>query len=184
MKKLLFIPALLAVLLLAGCGKNPQTYLDEAKQLVEAKKYKDAIKVYEKMIAEMPESDSLVVAYFSLGALYNMPEVAQTSKEKMTAVEYYKKVHEKFPKSVYAPKALFMAGYVYGNDLGDIAKATDCYNTVIKEYPDDPSAKLAKDDLPNLGKSPEELLNEAFKKQEQNGKPKEGEQKKETIAHP
>jgi len=184
MKKMILLPAFVAILLLAGCGKDPQSYLDEAKKLVEAKKYKDAIKVYESMIAEMPESDSLAVAYFSLGGLYNMPEVAQTSKDKMTAVEYYKKVHEKFPKSEYAPMALFYAGFIYGNELGDIAKATENYNLLIKEYPEHPAAKLAKDDLALLGKTPEELLNEALKKNEQGGEKKDGEKKKEEFVHP
>jgi len=184
MKRISLLAAFVAVLLLAGCGKNPQSYIDEAKKLVEAKKYKDAIKVYEAMIAEMPESDSLVVAYFNLGALYNLPEVAQSSKEKMTAVEYYRKVYDKFPKSTYAPSALFYAGFVYGNELGDIAKATENYNLLIKNYPDHPSAKLAQDDLALLGKSPEEILNEKLKQQEQGGDIKEGEKKKEEFVHP
>ncbi|KAA0251995.1 MAG: hypothetical protein EDM75_12480 [Chlorobiota bacterium] len=79
--------------------------------------------------------------------------------------------------------ALFYAGFIYGNELGDIAKATENYNLLIKEYPEHPAAKLAKDDLALLGKTPEELLNEALKKNEQGGGKKEADKKPETAAH-
>lgn len=179
MKKLSFISALLVVLLFAGCGKNPQTYLDEAKKLIEGKKFKDAIKVYETMIKEMPESDSLVVAYFNLGNLYRMPEVAETSKDKLSAIENFKKVFEKFPKSPYAPYALFNVGYIYGNDLNDIQNATENYNLLIKNFPDNHLSKVAKDDMAILGTPPEVLLNEKLKEREK--KAKDGNKE---VAHP
>lgn len=167
------------VLLFAGCGKNPQTYLEEAQKLIEGKKFKDAIKVYETMIKEMPESDSLVVAYFNLGNLYRMPEVAETSKDKLTSIENYKKVFEKFPKSQYAPLALFNTGYIYGNELNDIKNSTEYYNLLIKSFPEHELAQIAKKDMETLGKSPEELLNEALKQREKDAK--EG---KKEVAHP
>ncbi|MBK6680459.1 MAG: tetratricopeptide repeat protein [Ignavibacteriales bacterium] len=166
MKKLSLLSTLLMVLLLAGCGKDPGKYLSEAQKLIETKKYKDAIKVYETMIAEMPESDSLVVAYYNLGNLYRMPEVAETSKEKLKAVEYYRIVFDKFPKSEYAPVSLFNSGFIYGNELNDVKNATENYNLLIKNFPDHELTAIAKQDMEILGKSPEEILNEKLKEQE------------------
>jgi len=118
----------------------------------------------------LEDPTSIVVAYYHLGELYRMPEIAKSSKDKLKAIENYKKVYEKFPKNDLASQALFQIGFIYGNELDDIPNATEYYNKVIKEYPKTEAAKLAQDDLQLLGKSPEELLNERMKKNENNKK--------------
>jgi TolA-binding protein len=182
MRKVLFgLSLMMVTLLIAGCSKDPQEYLSEAKTLVDAKKYKEAITVYEKMIADLPESDSLQVAYFNLGSLYRTPEIAVTSKDKLKAIEYYRTVFDKFPKSVYAPMALFNVGFIYGTELNDIKNATDNYNILIKNFPNHQLSDIAKQDMQMLGKNIEEDLNKKIKEQEERAK-KEGNKKE--VAHP
>ena len=53
---------------------------------------------------------------------------------------------------------LFMAGFVQANDLHDYDAASETYNLFLKTYPDHELATSAKEELDNMGLTPEEIL--------------------------
>jgi len=57
-----------------------------------------------------------------------------------------------------APQALFLAGFIYENDLKNLDKAKDMYNTFMKKYPNDTLAASVKFSLENLGKPADEII--------------------------
>lgn len=93
--------------------------------------------------------------------------LARTIENPNKAIQLYYMLGEKIPSHPKAPTALFMMGFVYENDLGDLAKAKSTYEEFLKRYPNDPDyADDAQNALKLLGKSPDELVKE-FEKQQQ-----------------
>lgn len=88
--------------------------------------------------------------------------LAKTIDNPDKAVQLYSEVAAKMPNHRKAPMALFMAGFVYENDLLDLNKAKECYESFLKIYPKDPDfADDAQMALKMLGKSPEEIIKAA-----------------------
>lgn len=81
------------------------------------------------------------------------------------ALQLYYQVESQLPEHRQAPAALFLSGFIYENDLGDLDKAKTVYQDFLKRYPDDPNyLDDVQVSLKNLGKSPEELIREFEKK--------------------
>ena len=57
-----------------------------------------------------------------------------------------------------------MMGFVYANDLGNADKAKQTYEDFLKRYPKDELAESARAELKNLGKTPEQILEEMNRK--------------------
>lgn len=99
--------------------------------------------------------------------------VAKTIGNPNLAVQLYYAVAEKLPEHHKAPTALFMMGFTYDNDMGDLDKARSTYQSFLQKYPNDPDyADDAEYGLKLLGKSNEEIVRgfEKNKKDEQNPK--------------
>ena len=87
--------------------------------------------------------------------------LAKTIENPQKAVELYSRLADGMPQHPKAPTALFMLGFVYENDLGDLAKAKAIYESFLQKYPNDPDfADDAQTALKMLGKSPEEIIKE------------------------
>lgn len=87
--------------------------------------------------------------------------LAKTIANPQKAIELYSKLADQMPEHKKAPTALFMLGFVYENDLGDLDKAKSIYESFLQKYPDDPDfADDAQTALKMLGKSPEEIIRE------------------------
>ena len=67
-------------------------------------------------------------------------------------------VADKYPKSEQAPQSLFMAGFIYANELKNYDEAIKTYKLFLEKYPDNQLASSAKDELDNMGLTPEEIL--------------------------
>jgi tetratricopeptide (TPR) repeat protein len=81
------------------------------------------------------------------------------------ALQLYYQVESQYPEHSQAPAALFLSGFIYENDLGDLDKAKTAYQDFLKRYPNDPSyLDDVQVSLKNLGKSAEELIREFEKK--------------------
>lgn len=81
------------------------------------------------------------------------------------ALQLYYQVESQSPEHRQAPAALFLSGFIYENDLGDLDKAKTVYQDFLKRYPNDPSyLDDVQVSLKNLGKSAEELIREFEKK--------------------
>lgn len=87
--------------------------------------------------------------------------VAKSMGNANQSIRLYYRVAEKMPQHPKAPTALFMMGFVYENDLNDLAKAKTTYEDFLKRYPNDPDyADDAKTSLQLLGKTPEQIVRE------------------------
>jgi TolA-binding protein len=159
MKKTYII--LLIGIILAGCGKkDPQEYMEQAKAGVAANNIAEAVSSYQKLVKEYPDSPQASEALFQLGTLYQNKMVtnieAKASLEK--AVDIFKSISDKYPQSKLAPKSLFMSGFILANDLKEYNKATVIFNIFLKKYPNSDLVNSAKEELDNMGLSPEEIL--------------------------
>lgn len=95
----------------------------------------------------------------SVDLLMRAGGLAKTIENPNKALQLYNHVVDNMPSHAKAPTALFMTGFIYENDLGDIEKARTVYEGFLKKYPNDPDfADDAQMALKMLGKSPEEII--------------------------
>lgn len=159
MKKYFFL--VLIPLLIISCSKtSDQEYFDEAKELLDEQKTEEAVQTLQTLIHEYPESKIAPKALVQLAQVYQNQldkkfKIIASFKE---AEKYFMQVYEKYPDSEEAPKALFMSGFIFANDLMKYDEATSRYKLFIEKYPSHPLAVSAKEELDNMGLTPEEIL--------------------------
>lgn len=159
MKKYFVI--ILFALLTISCSKtSDQEYFDQAKSFLKEKKTPEAVKAIEALIKEYPESDIAPKALVQLAGIYQnqMVEKLNPSESFARAQKYFYQVYEKFPESEEAPQSLFLSGFILANDLKNFDLATSHYKLFLSKYPSHPLAVSAKEELDNMGLSPEEIL--------------------------
>ena len=160
MKNILFLLAL--TVLLFGCGKKKQAveYMKEAKAGIEQKKIPETVKAYETLLSEFPNDSLAPEALYQLATLYQnkmVPNLKENeSMEK--AVTLFKSVFDKYSDSKQASVSLFMAGFIQANDLKQYKDATITYNLFLQKYPQNDMAPAAKDELNNMGMTPEQII--------------------------
>ena len=160
MKKVLSV-FITIIFLLAGCSKtSDKGYMDKATENAKNENYSEALSSYEKLIEEYPDSKLAPEALVKEAALYHDNKVKNLSKEESIkkSAEIFKSVADKYPKSEQAPQSLFMAGFIYANELKDYDAATKVYQLFLEKYPDNELASSAKDELDNMGLTPEQIL--------------------------
>jgi len=86
------------------------------------------------------------------------------------AIQVFDRVLKNYPDYEKAAQCLFLKGYVYENEIGDLNTAKAIYKDFIAKYPDDEFADDAAVSIQNLGKSPEELIKEFEEKSKAEGK--------------
>ncbi len=163
MKLLKFFLLLFAMLIVSSCSsKTDKNLFDNAKKLVEQKKYSEAINLYEQITKDFPESPNVPDALFEMAKIYQGQVIKNIdAKESLRkAVSLYKKIFTKYPNSQRAGSSIFMAAFILANELQDLNAARTAYKLYIEKYPDGELIKDAKIELQNLGKSPEEVLRE------------------------
>lgn len=100
-------------------------------------------------------------------AILNLKYIADNNK----AIDLFIKLKEKYPRFSETPMALYTAAYIYNDVLKDSEKAKECYELLIKDYPDHYLAKEAKVLIQFVGKSDEQLLNAIIGKKVDSSKP-------------
>ena len=110
------------------------------------------LKAYETFMEKFPEDQR------NEEFLYKAAELAGTMGKTAVALDYYHSFYEKYPKSVKAPYALFLQGFIYEEQLKNIDRARELYTAFLASYPDHELAKSARFSLDNLGKSEEEVI--------------------------
>ena len=159
MKKYLFLA--LTALVLTSCSKTTdQEYFDQANKFFKENKINEAIKSFENLVNDYPESDIAPKALVQLASIYQNQSDKNVKPEESfnRAQKYFMQVYEKYPESEEAPKSLFMSGYILANDLQKYDDATKSYKLFIEKFPGHPLAASAKQELDNMGLSPEEIL--------------------------
>ncbi|WP_367389885.1 tol-pal system YbgF family protein [Lewinella sp. LCG006] len=114
-----------------------------------AKQYIALTEIYAKAKPDAPESPE---------QLYKAGEIARSIGAYQQALSIYATIEGFFPQYEKAPKALFMQGFTYAEDLGDEEKAREFYEAFIAKYPNDDFVDDAQILLETLGKSDEEIF--------------------------
>ena len=159
MKKYLFL--VFIPLLIISCSKtSDQEYFDQAKKLLDEKKTTEAVTSLEDLVSKYPESEIAPAALVQLAQIYQnqLDKNLKPAESFKKAEKYFMQVYEKYPDSEEAPKALFMSGFILANDLMKYDEATSSYNLFLEKYPSHPLAVSAKEELDNMGLTPEEIL--------------------------
>ncbi|MHB1686027.1 MAG: tetratricopeptide repeat protein [Ignavibacteriaceae bacterium] len=166
--KLSLLSALILTLVLAGCSKKTdQYYMDLGNTSVDQKNYDTAIESYEKLVDEYPESQLAPEAIFKMATLYQnqmikkVPSTNQNlspEESLQRAVSLFRSAYDKYPQSSIAPKCLFLSGFIQANDQKDFNNATVTFNLFLKQYPNNELATSVKEELENMGLTPEEIL--------------------------
>ncbi len=167
-----FIFYLLLIVITSACQQNNQEKLRQqltdleksmgGATVTDRAKAEEFIATAEKLAAGLQKSNA--DEYVDL--LLKTAGLAKTIENYNKAIELYQNIMTHMPQHKRASTALFMTGFIYANDLNQLDKAKETYETFLQKYPNDELAESAKMELANLGKSPEELI----KQFEQQGK--------------
>ncbi|HSL90057.1 MAG TPA: tetratricopeptide repeat protein [Ignavibacteriaceae bacterium] len=166
--KLLSILFLIAFILISCSSKSDKQLFDEAAKYFEEDKIPESIATYEILVEEYPESELAPQAISQVAGIYHSKKVATVSEREslIKADSLFHSVYLKYPNSDHAPLALFMSGFIQANELADYQRATDTYNTFLEVYLEHELAVSAREELENMGLSPEEILRKNLAKQE------------------
>lgn len=83
----------------------------------------------------------------------------------LRSVSCYEKIYDNFPNYEKRPYALLLQGFILENEVQNYTAAKVKYELFLKEYPDSPMAHDVAIALKNMGKTPEQLVEE-FKQQQ------------------
>jgi TolA-binding protein len=168
--KTIIITLSFILLVLAGCGDKQTAVelLTEGQKYTSEENLPEAVLSYETLIKDYPEDELAPEATVRLAAIYQNKLVKNISENEslLKSLELFKSVFEKYPLSEQAPMGLFMAGFVQANELHDFDGATETYNLFLKDFPDHELAASAKEELDNMGLSPEEVLQKNLTRQD------------------
>ncbi|MCZ6703066.1 MAG: hypothetical protein O6940_08500 [Ignavibacteria bacterium] len=162
MKTIIIITLSWFILFLAGCTdkKTASELLTEGIKFTSEENSPEAVLSYETLINEYPNDKLAPEAIARLAAIYQnklVKNISETESLKKS-VELFKSIYDKYPKSEQAPTGLFMVGFVEANELHDYDAATKTYNLFIKLFPNHELITSAKEELNNMGLTPEEIL--------------------------
>lgn len=132
---------------------------------IDTQKAKEYVNLCEAYALAFPNDDE------APSLLYKAGEIAASLRTFDKSMHLFDWIIRKYPNKPEAPMALFMKGFVFENEIGDIDNAGKVYQQFIEKYPDHHLASSAKFLKENLGKSDEELikvLEENKKNQETN----------------
>jgi TolA-binding protein len=151
---------LLALVVSCSTQKTDKELFDEAQKNLKEDKIPEAVLSFDELVNNHPESNLAPEALSKLASIYQNKMVKSLSeKENLEkAVTIFRKIHDEYPESTYAPTGLFMAGFINANELQNFDEATKLYNQFLEEYPDNELASSAQAELDNMGLSPEEIL--------------------------
>jgi len=85
----------------------------------------------------------------------------------LRSIELYSKIYDHYPTVTKRPYSLFLQGFIYENEVGNPHAAKNLYEKFLEVYPEHPIAKDVRTTLSNLGKTPEQLIQEFQEKAQQ-----------------
>ena len=153
----IFLASLSLAVLLSACGTkiSDTELMSAAQKAYETKKTDEAMRLYQQLADEYPESPRAAEAMFLLGSIHQ-----NDTKDFTKAVEILSNIDAKYPGTPYAAKGLFVGGFICANTLNDIPRARGLYEKYLASYAglDANITASVKVELEHLGKSAEETL--------------------------
>ncbi len=148
-------------LIIAGCaGKTPEDKLKEASDFAEKQNFSEAVKIYEELLNEELGDTLAVEVLYRLATIYQNKLMGSLSSEESLekAVEIFRSIYDKYPDNEKAPMSLFLAGFIEANELKHFKEATETYQLFLEKFPHHELAISAREELDNMGLSPDEIL--------------------------
>jgi outer membrane protein assembly factor BamD (BamD/ComL family) len=90
--------------------------------------------------------------------LFRAADLYRSLRKPTQSLLLHDRIINEFSNSSRAPYSLFLKGFLYENDINDLNKAKDMYESFLEKYPNHQLADDVRFSLRNLGKSPEELI--------------------------
>lgn len=150
------------IILTVACSSDPKTgavkniaQLEEdlyAEQMIDREKGIELINAYVAYSKDFPQDTSNAMFLFKAG------EIAMNLQLGEQAINFFKiasSSQENFRKE---PECMFLAAFIYENQMNNLTQAENLYRLFLKEFPSHPLAKDAEASIKYLGKSPEELI--------------------------
>lgn len=163
MKKILLYVLAFFIVLITGCTRKTENYyMNEAAKNISNNNVPAAIKAYDNLVNDYPNSPKAPYALFQTATLYQNKQVAEENLTGTQSLEKaanrFKSLYDKYPDDKLAPKALFMAGFIQGNDLKKYQQAKATLNLFLQKFPNNELTNSAKEELNNMGLTPEEII--------------------------
>lgn len=117
-------------LFLTACDSSVDEAYKKGEELWEAGKYKEALVLYEKLVAEHPKS------HFSTDALYQIGNINYLNiRDYRAAIAAYRKLVELSPESPFSPDAQIKIADINKDKFGDLKGAIAEYERFVKVFP-------------------------------------------------
>lgn len=68
--------------------------------------------------------------------LFTYAQQAQENNEPIEAIRAYRELTDTYPQGEHTPKALFMIGFVYSEQVADSGKAIEAFEDFLERYPE------------------------------------------------
>jgi outer membrane protein assembly factor BamD (BamD/ComL family) len=125
-----------------------------ANEKLDNAKARELIRLYEKAAKLEPKSKDAPEYLFKAADLsINVQTPSET-------ILIYDEILVDYPEYEKAPAVLFLKAFVYDDQLHDYVNAKKYYELFIEKYPNNEFTDDAEISLKNLGKTPEELIEE------------------------
>ena len=167
-KRIAFL-TLISTLLIYSCSPSREKMLAEIakmeksmkeNQKVDTNAVKELLSAYQNFASKFAD-DSLAPEN-----LYKAAGLAVGFGRGVQAVELYQTIISSYPAYNKVAECYFMEAFAYENVIGNIGKASEYYNKFLVKFPDHDLADDARAAIKFLGKSPEEMVREFEKMNE------------------
>lgn len=138
----------------ASCSRKSDSALfQEGQSFEDQKDYQQAAARYEEIVDRFAGQAYAESSLSRLAVIYN-----NEVKDSRKAVYTYQRYYTMFPTSKQAPTMFFLSGFIYNNELHNLDSARMVYESFLQKYPTHELAPSAKFELENLGKDPNQAL--------------------------
>jgi len=124
--------SILFIILLTACNSSTENKWNKAMDMLENKKLKDSITIFNEIINNHPQSEYAIKSQFQIAEIY-----LNEKKNYDIAIEEFDKVINLSPSSTEAKNALFMISYIHNNYLNGYSNAIINYKKFLNKYPND-----------------------------------------------
>jgi len=90
--------------------------------------------------------------------LFRASDIAMNMGNFSMSLNLLSRIMKDFPDYPKVAQCLFLQGFIWENNIGNIEKARELYEQFLQKYPDNEFADDVELSLRNLGKTPEELI--------------------------
>jgi outer membrane protein assembly factor BamD (BamD/ComL family) len=165
MKNIKLLGILILLVSIVSCKPNSGTLTKQIKEgekalytsgnpIPDKTKVKEMMDLYIKFVDNFPK-DSLAPVY-----LFSAANLAMNTNQNDNAITLLDRIIKDYASYPKLPEAYFLKAFIYDNNIKNINKAREAYTDFLQKFPKNDLAGDAAISLNNLGKTPEQIINE------------------------